>query len=86
MTLKAPIEVRSIKKANVTVQTSLVSSAVTAEFVNRTPMRLNVVESALKSVSVGRKSVDIRALNRGRRGLKRQEAESTESAADDQTS
>jgi hypothetical protein len=60
---KAQIEVRSVKKNRVTVQSSVVDDVTTADFINVTP-NIRVLNSIIKSITVKQQNVDIRNINR----------------------
>lgn len=63
MTLKQPIEVRSVRTGKFTVHTAVVSDVSTADFCNL-PRPVRVVNSVAKSMTIGHLGLDIRNINR----------------------
>lgn len=66
MTLKQPIEVRSVKTGRFTVHTAVVNDVSTADFCNL-PRPVRVVNNVIKAMTIGHPSVDIRNINRALR-------------------
>lgn len=81
MSLKAPIEVRSLKAARVTVHTATAGDIATADFVSGAPRILHVVTGAVKAVFIGQHGTDLRDVNRARHGQKELEPELTAALA-----
>lgn len=77
MSLKAPIEVRSLRSTRITVNPSRMIDVVTADFVSGTPRSLHVLDGVIKAVSIGQENTDLREVNRARYGLKEPEPELT---------
>ena len=63
MTLKLPIEVRSVRTSRFVVHTALVSDAETADFCNA-PRTFHVVNNVSKAMTIDHAEVDIRNINR----------------------
>ncbi|RYM09633.1 hypothetical protein [Sphingobium cupriresistens] len=63
MTLKQPIEIRSVKTGRFVVHTAIVSDAVTADFCNA-PRSFRVVNNVIKAMTISHDGVDIRNINR----------------------
>jgi hypothetical protein len=66
MTLKQPIEVRSVRTGRFTVQTALASDVATADFCSF-PRPVHVVNNVAKALTIGNQGVDIRSINRALR-------------------
>ena len=63
MTLKQPIEIRSVKTGQFTVCTTIISDVATADFCNF-PRPIRVVNNVARSMVIGHPGVDIRNINR----------------------
>lgn len=66
MTLKQPIEVRSVRTGRFTVHTAIVSDVSTADFCNL-PRPVRVVNNVARAMTIGHPGVDIRNINRALR-------------------
>lgn len=77
MTLKHSIEVRSVKSEKFTVRAPSAGTVKTADFVSEPPLILEVIDGAIRAVTVGSWNVDIREINKSRRGKKQPLAEVT---------
>jgi hypothetical protein len=66
MTLKQPIEIRSVKTGHFTVHTAVVSDVSTADFCNL-PRSVRVVNNVAKAMTIGHRAIDIRNINRALR-------------------
>lgn len=66
MTLKQPIEVRSVRTGRFTVRTAIVSDVSTADFFNL-PRPVRVVNNVAGAMTIGHPGVDIRNINRALR-------------------
>ncbi len=66
MTLKQPVEVRSVKTGRFTVQTAFVSDVSTADFYSL-PCPVRVVNNVARTVTIGSQGIDIRSINRALR-------------------
>lgn len=80
MSLKQPIEVRSVKTGMFTVHTALARDVATAELFN-VPRSVHVVNNVAKAISVAHASVDIRNINRALREPQEPEPELTAASA-----
>lgn len=63
MTLKQPIEVRSVKTGRFVVHTEFVSDAVTADF-HSAPRSFRVINNITRAMTIDHAGVDIRDINR----------------------
>jgi hypothetical protein len=63
VTLKQPIEIRSMTTGHFTVHTELVSEVTTADFLYL-PRHVRVVNNVTKAMTIGHPGIDIRDINR----------------------
>jgi hypothetical protein len=66
MTLKQPIEIRSVKTGHFTVHATLVGDVSTADLFHL-PRRVRVVNNVSKEMTIGLPAIDIRDINRALR-------------------